>query len=54
MKVLLFILIVLVFIKTISYGLFELKENKNKPAATTIICLALVSCIFTSTVVLIK
>lgn len=54
MKILLFILTILVFIKTISYGLFELKENKNKPAAITIICIALGSCIFTSTVVLIK
>lgn len=54
MKFLLFILIILVFSKTISYALFELKENKNKPAAITIICIALGSCIFTSTVVFIK
>lgn len=54
MKIFLFILTISVFIKTISYGLFELKENKNKPAAMTIICLALGSCIFTSTVILIK
>lgn len=54
MKILLFILTILVFIKTISYGLFELKENKNKPAAITIICIALGSCIFTSSVVFIK
>lgn len=54
MKILLLILIISILVKTISYGLFELKENKNKPAAITIICIALGSCIFTSIVVFIK
>lgn len=54
MKFLLFIFIIFTFIKTISYGLFELKTNKNKPGAITIICITLGSCILTSIVLLIK
>ncbi len=54
MKILLFVLTLIAFIKTISYGLFELKENKNKPAATTIICVAIGSCILTSIMIYIK
>jgi hypothetical protein len=30
MKILVFILSVFVFIKTLSYGIFEIKEQKNK------------------------
>lgn len=54
MKILLFILTIFTFIKTISYGVFELKTNKNKPGAVAIICLALGSCILTSLVLIIK
>ncbi len=54
MKFLLFVFIIFTFIKTFSYGLFELRTNKNKPGAITIICVALGSCILTSIVLLTK
>ncbi len=54
MKILLLILIIFTLIKTVSYGMFELKTNKNKPAATAIICIALGSCILTSIMLFIK
>ena len=53
MKILVFLLIAYTFIKTISYGIFEEKTNKNKPAAITIIVLALGSCILTCTILFI-
>lgn len=54
MKILLFILTIFTFIKTISYGVFELKTNKNKPGAITIICLALGSCILVNIMLYLK
>lgn len=54
MKIVLFILIIYSLIKTISYGIFELRENKNKPAATTIICIALGSSILASIMLYIR
>lgn len=54
MKILLFILIIFALIKTVSYGIFELKENKNKFAALIVISLAIISCILTSIMVYIR
>lgn len=54
MKILLFVLTIFTLIKTVSYGVYELKTNKNKPGAITIICLALGSCILTSLCLIIK
>ena len=54
MKLLLIVLTVFTLIKTISYGVYEFKENKNKPAAIAIICLALGSCTLTSIMVYIR
>ena len=51
MKVLLSVLTIYMIVKTISYGVFELKENKNKPAAITIICTAIGSFILTNIVI---
>lgn len=42
MKIFLLIISIWIFIKTISYGIFEIKENKNKPAGITIFFLATV------------
>lgn len=54
MKIFMFLLIIYVFIKTVSYAIFEFKTNKNKPAATTIICVALGSSILASTMIYIR
>lgn len=54
MKFVLYILITFTFIKTISYGLFELHENKNKPGAITIFGIALGSCVLTSIMIYIR
>ncbi len=54
MKIFMFLLIIYVFIKTISYGIFELKTNKNKPGAITIICVALGSSILASIMLYIR
>lgn len=54
MKILLFILIILAFIKTVSYGFYEFKEHKNKPGAIAIFCLALGSSVLTSIVTFLK
>lgn len=54
MKTLFLVLIAFAFIKTISYAIFELKENKNKPAATTIILIALGSCILSISMIYTK
>lgn len=54
MKILVFLLTAYTFIKTVSYGIYEGKENKNKPAAITIIVIALGSCILINTILLIR
>lgn len=54
MKFVLYVLIVFTFIRTVSYGLFELRENKNKPGAITIFGIALGTCILTSIMVYIR
>lgn len=54
MKIFMLLLIIYALIKTISYGIFELKTNKNKPAATTVICIALGSSILASIMLYIR
>ena len=49
MKIIILLLSIFSLIKTISYGMYELKTNKNKSGATAIICTALVSIILIST-----
>ncbi len=45
MKFFLLILSVWIFIKTISYGIFEIKTNKNKPGGIAIFFIATIGLI---------
>lgn len=40
MKLLVLILSIIIFIKTTSYGIYELKENENKVGGITVIAIA--------------
>lgn len=51
MKFLVFVLSIIIFIKTTSYGIYEFKENKNKVGAITVILIAVVSLILPNMVV---
>ena len=51
MKILVAILSIIIFIKTTSYGLYELKENNNKTGAITVIAIAIVSLVLPNLVV---
>ena len=51
MKFLVLILSVIIFIKTTSYGLYELKENNNKIGGITVIAIAAISLIFPNIVI---
>ena len=46
MKYLIIIYLIFVFFKTWYYGIFEMKENKNKTAAIAIFALAICGLIF--------
>ncbi len=50
MKIVILFLSIWIFIKTVSYGLFEIKQNKNKFGGVMVIILALISSIFPNTV----
>ena len=54
MKIILILFAMFTFIKTISYGIYEFKVNKNKPGAISIIGLALGSCILITVMLCIK
>lgn len=54
MNVIIFILTLWIFIKTFSYGLFEIKSNNNKIGGTVVIILGFVSVIFPNLVLYIK
>lgn len=53
MKILIFILSVIIFIKTLSYGLFELK-NENKISGAIVVLVSIVSLVFPNIMVYIK
>ena len=53
MRIIIVILSVLIFAKTLSYGIYELKE-KNKPGGITIIGLAILSLILPNVIVFIR
>ena len=53
MKMLVFIISVIIFIKTLSYGIFELK-NKNKLGGIVIIFISVISLTFPNIMVYIK
>ncbi len=51
MKFLVVILSIIIFIKTTSYGIYELKENNNKTGGITVISIATLSLILPNLVV---
>lgn len=53
MNILIFILSLLIFIKTLSYGIFEIK-NTNKIGGTIIIFVSILSLLFPNIMVYIK
>ena len=54
MKIVIFILSIIIGIKTISYGIFEIKENKNKFGGFFVIIISVVSAIFPNIVIYLK
>lgn len=54
MYVLFFILSIWIFVRTISYGIYEIKQEKNKLGGTIVLLLALVSLIFPVIMVLVR
>ena len=54
MYVLFFILSIWIFIRTVSYGIHEIKQEKNKLGGTIVLLLALVSIIFPIVMVIIR
>lgn len=54
MKLLVLILSIIIFIKTTSYGIYELKENNNKSGGTVVISIAVLSLILPNLVVCIR
>lgn len=53
MKILVFILSIMVFTKTISYGIFEIKQN-NKSGGISVIIISIFSLIFPNIMVYIN
>jgi len=51
MKFLVLILSIIIFIKTTSYGLYELKENNNKSGGIIVIAIAVFALILPNVVV---
>ena len=51
MKILIFLLYIIIFLKTTSYGIHELKENNNKAGGITVIAIATISLIFPNAVI---
>lgn len=45
MVLIVFLLSIWIFFKTISYGIYEIKENKNKTGGISVIVLAIISLI---------
>lgn len=46
MKFIAILFLIYFFFKSIYYGIFEIKENKNKPGGITVIFLAILGLIF--------
>lgn len=53
MKILVLILSILIFIKTLSYGIYEIKEN-NKSGGIAVIAFSIVSLIFPNVMIYIR
>lgn len=54
MKFLVLILSIIIFIKTTSYGIYELKENNNKSGGMVVIAIATLSLVLPNLVVFIR
>lgn len=54
MKIVFFILSIIIGIKTVSYGIYEINENKNTFGGIFVIVLAFISTIFPNVVIYIK
>lgn len=54
MRILIAILSIMIFIKTFSYGLYELKTNKNKTAGITLFSFAFLALIFPNLIIFIR
>jgi len=54
MYIIIVVLSILIFIKTLSYGIFEIKTNSNTIAGITIIVIAVFSLIFPNVVLYIN
>lgn len=54
LKILTIILTTIIFIKTLSYGLYEIKGNNNKTGGISVIAFSLATFIFTNLVLFIK
>jgi len=51
MRILVVILSIIIFIKTTSYGVYELKENNNKTGGIVVISIAVIALILPNVVV---
>lgn len=54
LKVLVIILSIIIFIKTLAYGFYEIKKRNNKLGGITVIVVAMVTFSFSNLVVFIK
>lgn len=46
MPILVILLLIIIFVRTISYGIFEMKQNKNKSGAIAIFGIAIIGLVF--------
>lgn len=54
MYILVGILSIIIFIKTLSYGIFEIKQNSNKLGGITVIAMSIVSLILPTIMVIVR
>lgn len=53
MQILVLILTIFIFIKTLMYGVYEIKQ-KNVPGGITVICMAIAALIFPNVMIIIR
>ncbi len=54
MGIVVVLLSVWIFIKTLFYGIYEIKNNSNKPGGITIILVSIISLIFPNIIIYIR
>lgn len=54
MFIIIIILSIIIFLKTLNYGIFEIKKNSNTIGGITVIILAIISLIFPNIMVYIR